>query len=160
MGHPPTHNHPDTHPSSGCSHFQLKLACLACVFCVCVCVCVYACVYLCVCVCVFVFVCVCVCVCVFKYQFFRYLILSRKIYFDVKNQIAGLWRKFIKMILWGFDIMRSILRLYLMVIKTPENVHKICFWVIWSNFDIWLLIKTTSARYTAIFTVDLYLYIC
>ena len=32
--------------------------------------------------------------------------------------------------------MRSILRLHLMVIKTPENVHKICFWVIWSNFDI------------------------
>ena len=40
----------------------------------------------------------------------------------------------------GTDIMRfrhnevNFLRPHLMTIKTPQNVHKICFWVIWMTF--------------------------
>ena len=31
-------------------------------------------------------------------------------------------------------IRRSILRPHMMIIKTPQNLHKICFWIAWLNF--------------------------
>ena len=45
----------------------------------------------------------------------------------LNSQTAGLWRRSIKKEL---DIMRSILRPCMMIIKTPQNVHKILFWVL------------------------------
>ena len=58
-----------------------------------------------------------------------------------KSQIAELLRRFMKN---EFDIMsfrHNEVNLHLMIIKTSENVHKICFWLIWMAFKFHLKIN-------------------
>ena len=47
-----------------------------------------------------------------------------------KSEIAGLWRKFIKKEL---DIMRSKMRLHLMINNTPQNVHNMFLSSLWNS---------------------------
>ena len=59
---------------------------------------------------------------------------SCTVWTDLKRvKTIARWRRFIKneLTLSNSDIMRSTLKLHLMIIKTSQNVQKICFWIIW-----------------------------
>ena len=67
----------------------------------------------------------------------KYLKWIAKNLSDVKkpnSYIMNEVHKNINWTLWDSDIMKSILRLHMMITKTSQNVHKICFQVIWMTF--------------------------
>ena len=137
------HTYLPNYPPSGVSPFAIEIS-----MCVCVCRCVYH-----ACMghsptCIHPYICppsrcshmnfklaclACMCVCMLS-------AISSNVWFNQQRFIMG-----------------SILRLNLMIIKTPENVHKICFWEILRTFkcDPKIdLILTCSAQYRAMW-IDL-----
>ena len=55
------------------------------------------------------------------------------------------WKK--NLTLWCLDIMRSILTSHLKVIKTPQNVHKMCFWCVLMTFICEVKIDLIMSRH-------------
>ena len=67
-----------------------------------------------------------------------------------KSQTPGLWRRLIEkknLTLWCLDIMRPILTSHLKVIKTPQNVHKMCFWCVLMTFICEVKIDLIMSRH-------------